>query len=76
MDEYVNKEDATKFLGVTKLKFEELLRGGRLNPELSRTYPNPREPGKLLEEHPNNEECYSLNDLRKLKQALDAERRR
>lgn len=71
MDEYVTKSEATKFLGITALKFEELLNAERLNPILSRTYPNLRKPGKFLEEHPNNEEWYSMNDLRKLKLSLD-----
>jgi hypothetical protein len=74
MDEHIPRSEAIKLLGVTTLKFEELLSGNRLSPIMSRTYPNPKQPGKLLEEHPNNQEWCSVNDLRKLKLALDAER--
>jgi hypothetical protein len=74
MDDCITRGEAIKFLGVTELKFRELLNSNRLNPIYSRTYPNPKQPGKLLEEHPDNEECYSMDDLRQLKLALDTER--
>lgn len=73
MDEYMTRIEATEFLGITTRRFQELLNGNRLNPILSRTYPNPRKPGKFLEENPNNEEWYSMNDLRELKLSLAAE---
>jgi hypothetical protein len=74
MDYSVNRIEARKFLDVTELKFRELLNRNRLNPVYSKTLPNAKQPGRLLEDHAGNEEWYSMDDLHKLKLVLEAER--
>lgn len=67
------QEEALKYLGITLSRLKELEDDSSLPTEYIRTIPHPREPGKLLEQNPENEKFYTAETVENLKRRLDAE---
>ena len=72
--ETVNEEDAARMLKIHIAKFRSLVSTGRINYS-SQTHPHAKKAGLPIEDSPDNELWFYVEDVLQLKQELEDEKK-